>query len=265
MSVDHGIAAVTRPAMIARGHGRGPHPELGFPGADVARSGRARKQWTRRPLPRRRARRPFRGSGDPPAGVTAGRPGGLVGPGPGRPGWPRWLRGSRRGAGGRDRGPARGNGEQAGRSRRRSAEPVVPVRRMLVDRDLAGFSLLLAFGLVIGSQATQIGFTVVIFGAQVFFVLAWTVASRPPSPWVVAIDRHAHRRRLLHRGERAGRGVAGAARLRDRRRLRCRRGRAARAARWSRRRDRVARRDHDRRRRRHRVRRVRRAVPPAAR
>ena len=45
---------------------------------------------------------------------------------------------------------------------------------------IAGFSLLLAFGLVIGSQATQIGFSVVIFGAQVFFVLAWTVASRPP-------------------------------------------------------------------------------------
>jgi hypothetical protein len=52
---------------------------------------------------------------------------------------------------------------------------------------IAGFSLLLAFGLVIGSQATQTGFTVVIFGAQVFFVLAWTVASRPPSPMVVAV------------------------------------------------------------------------------
>jgi hypothetical protein len=52
---------------------------------------------------------------------------------------------------------------------------------------IGGFSLLLAFGLVIGSQATQIGFTVVIFGAQLFFVLAWTVASRPPSPLVVAV------------------------------------------------------------------------------
>jgi hypothetical protein len=39
---------------------------------------------------------------------------------------------------------------------------------------------------VIGSQATQTGFTVVIFGAQALFVLAWTVAARPPSPWVVA-------------------------------------------------------------------------------
>jgi hypothetical protein len=62
---------------------------------------------------------------------------------------------------------------------------VVPVRRML-SIVIAGFSLLLAFGLVIGSQATQTGFTVVIFGAQAFFVLAWTVAARPPSPAVVA-------------------------------------------------------------------------------
>jgi hypothetical protein len=52
---------------------------------------------------------------------------------------------------------------------------------------VGGFALLLAFGLVIGSQATQYGFTIVIFGAQMLFVLAWTVASRPPSPWVVAI------------------------------------------------------------------------------
>jgi hypothetical protein len=52
---------------------------------------------------------------------------------------------------------------------------------------VAGFSILLAFGLVIGSQATQIGFSVVIFSAQALFVLAWTSASRPPSPWVVAI------------------------------------------------------------------------------
>jgi hypothetical protein len=63
---------------------------------------------------------------------------------------------------------------------------VVPVRRTL-SIAIAGFAVLLAFGLVIGSQATQAGFTVVIFGSQVLFVLAWTVASRPPSPWVVAI------------------------------------------------------------------------------
>ncbi len=57
----------------------------------------------------------------------------------------------------------------------------------MLSLTVGGFALLLAFGLVIGSQATQFGFTIVIFGAQVLFVLAWTVASRPPSPWVVAI------------------------------------------------------------------------------
>lgn len=64
--------------------------------------------------------------------------------------------------------------------------PVAPVRRML-SIAIAGFSILLSFGLIIGSQATQVGFTVVIFGAQALFVLAWTVASRPPNPWVAAV------------------------------------------------------------------------------
>jgi hypothetical protein len=57
----------------------------------------------------------------------------------------------------------------------------------MLSLTIGGFSLLLAFGLVIGSQATQYGFTIVLFGAQMLFVLAWTVASRPPSPWVVAM------------------------------------------------------------------------------
>ena len=86
------------------------------------------------------------------------------------------------------RGP-RGDGRGPRDGRKRPApppEPVVPVRRLL-SIAIAGFSLLLAFGLVIGSQATQIGFTIVIFAAQVFFVLAWTVASRPPNPWVVTV------------------------------------------------------------------------------
>jgi hypothetical protein len=60
------------------------------------------------------------------------------------------------------------------------------VRRFL-SLTIAGFSFLLGFGLVIGSQATQIGFTVVILGAQILFVLAWTVASRPPNPWVPGV------------------------------------------------------------------------------
>jgi hypothetical protein len=57
----------------------------------------------------------------------------------------------------------------------------------MLSLTVGGFALVLAFGLIIGSQATQVGFTIVIFGAQMLFVLAWTVASRPPSPWVVAI------------------------------------------------------------------------------
>jgi hypothetical protein len=75
----------------------------------------------------------------------------------------------------------------AGRSKGAAAPEVkiAPIRRTL-SIAIAGFSILLAFGLIIGSQATQVGFTVVIFGAQALFVLAWTVASRPPSPWVVA-------------------------------------------------------------------------------
>jgi hypothetical protein len=90
-----------------------------------------------------------------------------------------------------DRGPGRertAGGERGGERKKPAAAtgPVVPVRRPL-SITIAGFSLLLAFGLVIGSQATQTGFTVVIFGAQVFLVLAWTVASRPPSPLVVAV------------------------------------------------------------------------------
>ena len=62
----------------------------------------------------------------------------------------------------------------------------MPVRRML-SLAIGGFALLLAFGIVIGSQATQTGFTLVVFGAQMLFVLAWTVASRPPSPGIVAV------------------------------------------------------------------------------
>ncbi len=104
----------------------------------------------------------------------------MAGPGGARP--------LRTGAG-KDRVPARGpRGARPRRRPGRSADgpPPAPVRRFL-SMAISGFSLLLGFGLVVGSQATQTGFTVVIFGAQVLFVLAWTVASRPPSPWVVAV------------------------------------------------------------------------------
>jgi hypothetical protein len=81
----------------------------------------------------------------------------------------------------------RGDGRRTGaRKVREDPGPLVPIRRLLA-LTIGAFALLLAFGLMIGSQATAFGFTIVIFGAQLLFVLAWTVASRPPSPWVVAI------------------------------------------------------------------------------
>ncbi len=63
--------------------------------------------------------------------------------------------------------------------------PPAPVRRVL-SLFIAGFSVLLTFGLVIASQATLMVFGAVLLGTQLLFVLAWTVASRPPAPWVVA-------------------------------------------------------------------------------
>ena len=139
--------------------------------------------------------------GRPPAPVPTGAPAGPGGPaggpglpGPAGPGGARPLRGrggKPGGAGGPGEGRPRPAGGPGPRGRRPGGkpsgpkEPAVPVRRTL-SIAIGGFALLLAFGLVVGSQATQIGFTVVIFGAQIFFVLAWTVASRPPSPMVVA-------------------------------------------------------------------------------
>src|SRR5258705_370288 len=132
--------------------------------------------------------------GRPPTAVPAGVPAGANGPGgpgqggngPGGPGGPARLSRGKDGPAPRGaRGP-QGPGRNKKGGGRPPAEQVVPVRRML-SIVIAGFAILLAFGLVIATQASQIGFTVVIFGAQVFFVLAWTVASRPPSPWITAI------------------------------------------------------------------------------
>lgn len=62
--------------------------------------------------------------------------------------------------------------------------PVAPVRRLL-SLAIAGFAALLAVGLVVGAQAAGVGlarlpYAVVVFGIQVLFVLAFTVAIRPP-------------------------------------------------------------------------------------
>jgi hypothetical protein len=66
---------------------------------------------------------------------------------------------------------------------------VVGVRRQL-SVAIAGFAALLAIGLILGAQTsgpdTRIPFAIVIFGVQLLFVLAWTIAMRPPATGVVA-------------------------------------------------------------------------------
>jgi len=65
-----------------------------------------------------------------------------------------------------------------------------PVRRLL-SLAIAGFSALLAVGLIFGAHAAGLGwlrssYAVVILGIQALFVLAFTIALRPPDPRVVA-------------------------------------------------------------------------------
>jgi hypothetical protein len=67
---------------------------------------------------------------------------------------------------------------------------LVPVRRVL-SLAIAGFAALLGIGLVFGAQtagpgAARIPYAVVIFGVQLLFVLAWTMAMRPAALPVVA-------------------------------------------------------------------------------
>jgi hypothetical protein len=77
------------------------------------------------------------------------------------------------------------------RSEDGSAEdtPVLPVRRRL-SVAVAGFAALLAVGLILGAQTSgpdaRVPYAIVVFGVQLLFVLAWTMAIRPPAPAVVA-------------------------------------------------------------------------------
>lgn len=68
-------------------------------------------------------------------------------------------------------------------------DEVVPIRPLL-SLAIAGFAALLGIGLVLGSQTagpgTRLSFAFVVFGVQVLFVLAWTMALRPPALWAVA-------------------------------------------------------------------------------
>jgi hypothetical protein len=66
---------------------------------------------------------------------------------------------------------------------------VVPVRRSL-SLAIAGFAALLGIGLILGAQTSgpdaRTPYAIVIFGVQALFVLAWTMANRPPVPGAVA-------------------------------------------------------------------------------
>jgi len=66
---------------------------------------------------------------------------------------------------------------------------VVPVRREL-SVAIAGFAALLGAGLILGAQTTgpdaRTPYAIVIFGVQLLFVLAWTMAMRPPAAATVA-------------------------------------------------------------------------------
>ncbi len=67
----------------------------------------------------------------------------------------------------------------------RSGVQVAPVRRLL-SLSVAGFAGLLTVGLVLGAYTMPKSYAFVIFGVQLLFVLAWTVAARPAGPRVVA-------------------------------------------------------------------------------
>lgn len=68
-------------------------------------------------------------------------------------------------------------------------EPVEINQRLSLT--IAGFAALLGIGLVLGAQTSGPGhrlpFTLVIFGVQLLFVLAWTMATRPPALQAVAV------------------------------------------------------------------------------
>jgi len=63
---------------------------------------------------------------------------------------------------------------------------LAPVRRLL-SLSVALFAALLGFGLLAGALTLPGSYSFVIFGVQLFFVLSWTVALRPPGPWVVTV------------------------------------------------------------------------------
>jgi hypothetical protein len=67
--------------------------------------------------------------------------------------------------------------------------PVVPVRRPL-SVAIAGFAGLLGIGLILGAQTSgpdaRLSYAIVVFGVQLLYILAFTMAIRPPAAGIVA-------------------------------------------------------------------------------
>ncbi|MGK5443646.1 hypothetical protein ACSNN7_17760 [Micromonospora sp. URMC 105] len=97
----------------------------------------------------------------------------------------------------RERGPRRAR--KGGAPRRPDDEAAEPEAEVVEPVDVhkplsltvAGFAALLGVGLVLGAQTSGPGhrlpFAFIVFGVQLLFVLAWTMAMRPPALLLVAV------------------------------------------------------------------------------
>lgn len=124
-----------------------------------------------------------------PAGPSRGQPPGpRTGPAPDDLGERRPRGGPRRAR--RSGEPPRRSEEDAAAEPAAEAVEPVPVRRPL-SLTVAGFAALLGVGLVLGAQTSGPGhrlpFAFIIFGVQLLFILAWTMAMRPPALLLVAL------------------------------------------------------------------------------
>ncbi|MFI2710172.1 hypothetical protein ACH495_08585 [Micromonospora sp. NPDC018662] len=122
---------------------------------------------------------------------------GPSGPAPGYPPAPRAGSGEEEGERPERKGPRRlrkgGPGRRPDDAVDEAPEDEVPpveFRRPLA-LTVAGFAALLGVGLVLGAQTAGPGhrlpFAAIIFGVQLLYVLAWTMAMRPPALLVVAL------------------------------------------------------------------------------
>jgi hypothetical protein len=108
-------------------------------------------------------------------------------PRPDVPGPPEGRRAARRpGATDTDPGRRRAREDDVPAATPAREEPPRPPARRLISLAVAVVTGLITVGLVFGAQATRESYGAVILGVQVLFVVAWTVASRPPAPRVVA-------------------------------------------------------------------------------